>query len=287
MICYNFISSTECEVTSGGHYSGEIVIPEKVTSNGKEYTVTSIGEKAFYYCRSLTSVSIPNTVTTIGYEAFYNCEWLTSVNIPQSVTNIGDGAFLGTRIISVTIPNGVTIIGEDVFNGCDEMTTITIPNSVTSIGRKAFYNCQSLTSINIPNSVTTIGELAFYDCNLNSITLPNSVTSIGANAFDRREAPFISTVISLIEKPFDILGKSSYDKNKKYAGVFSKNTFNNATLYVPKGAIEKYKATFGWQDFVFIKENTDETGIQSIDYLNEIKGIYSLSGKMRKTAQLQ
>ncbi len=73
------------------------------------------------------------------------------------------------------------------------------------------------------------------------------MTSIGDCAFDRAD---ISTVISLIENPFKITGKTSNFR------TFTQNTFNNATLYVPKGTIDKYKATYGWKDFLFIEEGT-------------------------------
>ena len=55
--------------------------------------VTSIGEMAFIWCESLTSVIIPNGVTSIGMNAFGECYFLTSVTIPDSVTSIGDEAF--------------------------------------------------------------------------------------------------------------------------------------------------------------------------------------------------
>ena len=112
-----------------------------------------------------------------------------------------------------------------------------------------FYDGISLTSITIPNSVTSIGGDAFAYCTgLTSVTIPNSVTSIGERAFAYFDIP---TVISLIENPFKIYGKTS-----GYYRTFSQNTFINATLYVPKGTIEKYKATDGWKDFVFIEEGT-------------------------------
>ena len=210
-ICYNLHSyDNSAEVTSGEElYSGEVVIPSSITSEEKEYTVTSIGYRAFDGCNSLTSITIPNSVTSIGDNAFYDCSGLTSITIPNSVTSIEYGAFrycmgltsitipnsvtsIGDRafyycsgLTSVDIPNSVTSIGEGTFSCCSGLTSITIPNSVTSIGRSAFYFCYGLTSVDIPNSVTSIGDYAFAECSgLTSITIPNSVTSIGDFALE-------------------------------------------------------------------------------------------------------
>ena len=275
IIYYNYTNDgTELEVTYRGanynSYKGNIVIPEEVTymnrtrkvmSIGKEAfykcydltsvaipnSVTSIGMSAFAYCYGLTSVTIPNSVTSIGGSAFGYCSGLTSVTIPNNVTSIGSGAFeCCYKLTSVAIPNNVTIIGTMVFCKCTSLTSITIPNSVTSIGDFAFSGCTSLTSATIPNSVTSIGDYAFEDTGLTSLTIGSGVTSIGNRAFDGADIP---TVISLIENPFKITGTT-----------FSKNTFNNATLYVPKGTIDKYNATEGWKDFAFIEEGTGGGG---------------------------
>ena len=74
-IYYNLVSKIqEAEVTSNSNkYTGNVVIPEKVTYENVEYSVTSIGGSAFYYCSGLTSITIPNSVTSIGRYAFYNC----------------------------------------------------------------------------------------------------------------------------------------------------------------------------------------------------------------------
>ena len=148
-------------------------------------SVTTIGEWTFDGCESLTSINIPNSVTTIGDLAFFKCKSLTNINIPNSVTTIGDGAFSGCEsLTNINIPNSVTTIGEYAFSDCDSLTSINIPNSVTTIGRGAFSDCKSLTNINIPNSVTTIGELAFGDgLSLTSINIPKSVTTIEYRAF--------------------------------------------------------------------------------------------------------
>ena len=190
---------------------GDVVIPDGVTS---------IGDSAFWWCRSLTSVTIPDSVTSIGEHAFAECDSLTSVTIPDSVTSIGDGAFqMCSSLTSVTIPDSVTSIGEYAFYFCYSLTSVTIPDSVTSIGEHAFEACYSLTSVTIPDSVTSIGGWAFESCsNLESIavsayntayasedgilythdmktllccpgaktsvTIPDSVTSIGGWAFE-------------------------------------------------------------------------------------------------------
>ena len=163
----------------------EIHIPSQIDYGHYTYDVTSIGEEAFYDCKSLTSITIPNSVTSIENMAFAWCTGLTSITIPNSVMSIGEWAFGEcSKLTSITIPNSVTSIGGFAFAWCESLTSITIPNSVTSIENMAFAWCKSLTSITIPKSVTSIGESAFQYCSgLTSITIPNSVTSIGKEAF--------------------------------------------------------------------------------------------------------
>ena len=225
-IWYNLdTDSKRAEVTYKGsfyseydEYSGVVVIPASVVYSGTTYCVTIIGNYAFSWCESLTSVTIPNSVTSIGEYAFADCDGLTSVTIPNSVESIGDYAFCWcSGLTSVTISNSVTSIGERAFSdcyglkginvedgnktfdsreGCNAIIetssntllygcqTTVIPNSVTSIGRHAFSYCDGLTSVTIPNSVESIGNYAFTDCDgLTSVTIPNSVTSIGEWAF--------------------------------------------------------------------------------------------------------
>ena len=205
-----------CEITDYTGSATALVIPSQLDG----YTVTSIGDSAFYNCDSLTSITLPDSVANIGAYAFYGCNSLTSVTIPDSVTSIGYKTFYACSFESITIPNSVTSIGDGAFwnslltgitvesgnpnysseNGVlfnkDKTDLLqypvgktdmeyTIPPSVTSIGDFAFNNCNSLTSITIPDSVTSIGDDAFSFCtSLENITIPDGVMSIGNSAFE-------------------------------------------------------------------------------------------------------
>ena len=157
-------------------YSGDVVIPETVTSDGINYSVTSIGSHAFYGCAGLTSVEIPNSVTSIGDRSFYDCAGLTSIEIPGSVCSIGVSAFYNCSrsLISIHVEsdnpkydsrNECNALIESETNtlilGCQNTV---IPNSITAIGKYAFQNCWNLTSIEIPCSVTSVGVGAFSNC---------------------------------------------------------------------------------------------------------------------------
>ena len=106
-------------------YEGDIIIPETVVSNRASFLVTSIGENAFFSCRSLTSITLSNSVKSIGMGSFTYCESLTSI----------------------TIPDSVKVIANMAFYHCSSLTEITIPNSVKSLGYEVFKNCISLEAI--------------------------------------------------------------------------------------------------------------------------------------------
>ncbi|MBD5433972.1 MAG: leucine-rich repeat domain-containing protein [Treponema sp.] len=104
-------------------------------------------------------------VTAIGVGAFYGCKSLASIEIPESVTEIGGSAFRGSGLKTVTIPKGVKAIGMETFKDCESLESITLPRGVTEIGTDAFWECTSLKSLSIPRSVTKIDDYAFRDCN--------------------------------------------------------------------------------------------------------------------------
>ena len=182
-------------------------------------------------------MTIPNSVTSIGQRAFYGCSRLTSVTIPNSMTSIGGAAFwCCSGLTSVTIPNSVTSIGGSAFDGCSRLTSVTIPNSVKSIGSYAF-SCSGLTSVTIPNSVTSIGSDAFNGCSgLTSVTIGSGVKNIYSSAF--ANCPDLLVVYCLAENV------PSTD-----ATAFDGSYPEYVTLHVPDASIESYKAQTPWSGF--------------------------------------
>lgn len=92
--------------------------------------VTSISERAFYYCPGLKSISFPNSVTIIGESAFEGCIGLVNLNFPSNLSTIGDYAFYYcTGLKSAIIPKSVTFIGEDAFYDCAALVLSVYANS--------------------------------------------------------------------------------------------------------------------------------------------------------------
>ena len=158
-IWYNFEGSN-ASVTFRDYnynsYSGDVVIPETVTYNGKIYRVTGIGDNAFQDCTTLTSITIPRSVTAIGSWSFYNCTGLKSVFITDLAAWCNLSFFMSND-------NPLFYAGRLFLNG-QEIRDLVIPQSVISIGNYTFCGCINLTSVNIPEGVTSIGDYAFGDC---------------------------------------------------------------------------------------------------------------------------
>jgi len=217
-IYYVKTSDTEVAVSFQGdyrwsndnEYTGYVNIPESVYYDGITYSVTSIGEDAFYECSNLTWVVIPNSVVSIGDHSFQGCTGLSFIIIPESVTTIGYSAFRSTGLTIVTIPNSVTSLKAWAFQDCTNLTTVTIPNTLdgNSMSYETFKGCTNLTQVNLNSNnivknssvysffgdqvteyilgddVKSIGSTAFSHCtNLTSVTIGKGVTEIGTSAF--------------------------------------------------------------------------------------------------------
>ena len=139
---------TAAVIAKRNGYEGDIIIPETVVSNRASYLVTSIGENAFFSCKSLTSITLPNSVKRIKMGAFMSCESLLKITLPESIKSIEGYAFYRCEsLTSITIPDSVKVIANMAFYRCSSLTEITIPSSVKSLGYEVFENCISLEAI--------------------------------------------------------------------------------------------------------------------------------------------
>ena len=194
--------------------------------------------------------------------------FINEIGIYLNVTSIGEEAFYGSSTTkSVTIPNSVLYINNRAFYGCTALETIDLGNSVVNIGYGSFQGCNKLKTVTIPNSVNIIGEKSFADCSaLTSVTIGKSVNEIGYFAFENCKK--LTNITSLMDNPVEIIGKTT-------GSTFYKDTYDNATLYVPAGKISTYMSTPGWCDFAHI----EETGGSSEDSSFIIDGItYDITG---------
>jgi hypothetical protein len=155
-INYEIITDTTVLIVANDPaYSGDIVIPARVTIDGQEYQVTEIGYNAFEYCDELTSVVLPVGIKTIGDNAFQFCNKLGSINFPE----------------------GLVEIGSDAFWGCDSLKSVVLPSSLKSLNAYAFEECPNLVSCNLPNGVEYVGEYVFAGDSLLGTVMNDSVVA--------------------------------------------------------------------------------------------------------------
>ena len=213
--------------------SGEITIPSYVENGEFTYKVTLVEDKAFYNCKSITTVHFPNDITfnSSSVSIFSRCTGLTSFVFPESMTEIPDYMFYNcTNLKSITIPEHITKIGSYAFQNTG-LTSIVIPENVKEIDWSAFRDCKSLTSITLSETLNTIPIYCFAGCTaLTSINIPESVKTINGNAFDG------CTKLNTIN-----IGNNTYIgndafKNTKYVSSAPNGAiYIGANLYTTKG----------------------------------------------------
>lgn len=136
--------------------------------------ITYIGFQAFSYCKSLSSVQLPDTLTGIGQHAFAYCKSLTEVKLPEGLLQLKSNSFTGCiSLPSVSLPSSVVYLGNSAFEGCNSFTRIDIPDKIVHIGDRVFADCHALEQITIPSSVHHLGKHIFSGCrSLKTLTVP-------------------------------------------------------------------------------------------------------------------
>ncbi len=281
-IYYNITGNNTVEVTysdrDNNTYSGSVSIPETVTNNGTEYSVTKIGEYAFQGS-AVTSVSMPECIISIDYNAFKGCQNLESVTLPESLTTLGSYAFYSCKLLkTIKIPSGVTAIPSSCFYECSSLESVTIPEGVTTIGECAFQSCnlnaltlpeslekigiyafsgnQSLKSVNISAKVKTIESNAFHNCGLTDLVIQEGVQTIDNYAFESNSLQNLtlpSTIKSIGNEAFRYNNNlQSIICNAVMPPALGDNAFNieiTSSIKVPMASIAAYRKAYGWKDF--------------------------------------
>ena len=133
-------------------------------------SVTDIADHAFREHATLTKIFIPSSVKTLGECAFYSCKSLAELTISPGVQTIESHAFRECVALSkVNIPSSVKMIGGCAFYDCAALNEVNIFSGVNTIGECTFCGCTALTRVSIPASVTSIGYAAFYDTNVQDV----------------------------------------------------------------------------------------------------------------------
>lgn len=201
----------------------QLNIESSISSNGKNYTVTEIGNWAFKEWNTLTEVTLPNTVEIIGFQAFFNCSNLTKVIIPEGVRKIGQKAFNGcSQLTSITIPSTIENINT-AFSGNTALTHVTLTNGISEISYSAFEGCTGLTEVEIPSSVNKIRQDAFNGCtNLSDVKYNGHKTDWDKVTVETGNDTLTSKVQYLCDITFDlnggtINGSGTMDKQTVYS----------------------------------------------------------------------
>ena len=218
------VSHTVYVSAANGNISGEVVIPEKITYDEVEYSVTTVG--SFAQCREITSVIIPNSVTNIYGSSFKWCSNLTSVQLPNAIKKIPNQLFNQcSNLESVTIPDSVTLIEQEAFKGCSKLSPFYIPESVQTIQGNAFAGINTIVYAGeanggpwgAKNRLSTVydGDFIYSDRTKENligyvgtdsfVVIPEHVKTIGADVFQKNN---IVVSVSIPNSVTDLHGSS-------------------------------------------------------------------------------
>ncbi len=157
---------------------------EEVTLTGLDCGEESLplGEGAFAYVETLSSVTLPEGLTSIAADAFFHCSALEEIDLTH-VTSVGAGAFASTPLKEVTLAEeSAPLFLDGAFEDCTQLTAVNGLERASYIGSSAFRNT-GLTSVSFESEALMIGDFAFADSKVVSVSLGEGILSLGENPF--------------------------------------------------------------------------------------------------------
>ena len=146
--------------------------------------ITEVGERAFYWCKNCTSVSLPDSLIAIREYGFNNLRSLQEVTLPPNLRIIEFCGFSEcVALRSITLPNSVTTVGSNAFSNCSALTTATLSSGMTTVPDSMFFADKNLRTVILPEGITTICDTAFMNCGFREFTIPASVRKIEIGSF--------------------------------------------------------------------------------------------------------
>lgn len=162
-----------------------IIIPDTFISGTTKFVVTRIRDNAFFECKSLRTIYIPNSVTDIGIDAF-GYSGIEKIRLPDNLKEIRERTFRNCYYLrDITLPNSLVKIGDYAFSSCG-LNSIIIPNSVTQIGTRAFACGRCLKKVTLPNNFAgdlseIFGEKYYEHINFTNIKTFNNENQIATS----------------------------------------------------------------------------------------------------------
>ena len=238
---------------NAGWYMDDIVVPEKVTFDGVEYTVTAVTDHAFYDAPYLTSIVLPETIRSIGEYAFYYCIELKTIDIPAAIETIPKSCFEQcNKLATVTGMEAVKTIGNSAFMSCPELKTLEGLTLVESLGEFAFSSDAQLLDLPAMPALKTVGRNAFSGCNsMTRVLLPSTVESL-SEIFGNKITADVK-VYNCNPTPFELGGLYVFSTASASEKKF-------APIYVPYGSASTYSKAFIWK-YSEIRELTPNVDI--------------------------
>ena len=133
---YVVLEDGTAEITKYKGKAETLTVPAKL----RGYTVTGIGDRAFYACFELEEIEIPPNVTEVEDGAFIECRKLKRASLSPKMDRIPKEMFSHCRrMTEVVIPEGIIKIDEDAFAHCAALRHVTFPDSLETIARGAFF----------------------------------------------------------------------------------------------------------------------------------------------------